>query len=302
EYKLTTKPVKKESYLSYIEYLKNFSLLLHHRRGLAKFMDNKEDIEKNLSIKIGNLYRKLYFSLGKIYFELLKVHTQKPYLWISAAQYELDINESIENARSLLQRALRFNADSKQLWLELFRLELIFVDKIIKRKEILKGQEDDRALENEDAILSGKLAFLVFRQALKQISITELMILLKIFKFICQFLPDEPSLCLDFIKLTRGVSLPFSEELIDDILEHVADNTADSEEKCDCFITYAFDKGLESVIESDEMQILEDECSELYKQACEKFPTGKMICLHLEFLLKRYKYASDSSKNAKVSI
>ena len=39
-------------------------------------------------------------------------------LWISAAKFEMETNASMDTARSLLQRGLRFNPKSKNLWLE----------------------------------------------------------------------------------------------------------------------------------------------------------------------------------------
>ena len=39
-------------------------------------------------------------------------------LWILAAKWELEKNMFMDNARSLLQRGLRFNRSSKKLWLE----------------------------------------------------------------------------------------------------------------------------------------------------------------------------------------
>ena len=41
-----------------------------------------------------------------------------PELWVSAAQWEVTENNSMETGRSLLQRGLRFNTNSKHLWQE----------------------------------------------------------------------------------------------------------------------------------------------------------------------------------------
>ena len=38
--------------------------------------------------------------------------------WIMAAKWEMEENSSMETARGLLQRGLRFNPLSKKLWLE----------------------------------------------------------------------------------------------------------------------------------------------------------------------------------------
>ena len=39
-------------------------------------------------------------------------------VWVSSAKHEADTCNSMTNARSMLQRGLRFNPESQQLWLE----------------------------------------------------------------------------------------------------------------------------------------------------------------------------------------
>ena len=39
-------------------------------------------------------------------------------LWIMGAKWEFEENKNIPNSRTLLQRGLRVNPSSKQLWLE----------------------------------------------------------------------------------------------------------------------------------------------------------------------------------------
>ena len=43
-------------------------------------------------------------------------------LWVLAAKWEMEDNASMENARGLLQRALRFNQESKLLWQEVNKI------------------------------------------------------------------------------------------------------------------------------------------------------------------------------------
>ena len=43
-------------------------------------------------------------------------------LWILAAQFEVEVMKSVENARSLMLRGIRFNLDSQQLRHEVFVL------------------------------------------------------------------------------------------------------------------------------------------------------------------------------------
>ena len=39
-------------------------------------------------------------------------------LWLASAKWEFEDNNNSENARSMLQRGLRFNDTSKSLWVE----------------------------------------------------------------------------------------------------------------------------------------------------------------------------------------
>jgi len=54
-------------------------------------------------------------------------------LWIMAAKYEFETNESIETARNLFQRALRFLPTSQKLWTEVnitFKLGICVANRI----------------------------------------------------------------------------------------------------------------------------------------------------------------------------
>ncbi|KAI9593863.1 hypothetical protein BDF19DRAFT_447127 [Syncephalis fuscata] len=62
----------------------------------------------------------------------LQLHPTKPSLWIYAAAWEFEENGSIVAARAMMQRGLRFNGNSKELWIEYFRLELAYIEMIDK--------------------------------------------------------------------------------------------------------------------------------------------------------------------------
>jgi U3 small nucleolar RNA-associated protein 6 len=63
--------------------------------------------------------------VSKIYTTLLRIHNTKPSLWIMAAKFEFEMNESIETSRQLFQRALRFLPQSKKLWIEVFLIKWV---------------------------------------------------------------------------------------------------------------------------------------------------------------------------------
>ena len=100
---------------------------------------------------------KAYKKLSQILTSLLRLHPTKSELWIYAAQYALDTQADMAEARSYMQRGLRFCKTSKTLWLEYAKLEMIYIAKIAARRRILgiDGQQTEEpkttAAENSDA-------------------------------------------------------------------------------------------------------------------------------------------------------
>ncbi len=60
-----------------------------------------------------NIFSKVEHYLTHLFFKL-----NFKELWIMAAKYEFEANESIETARNLFQRALRFLPNNRKLWIE----------------------------------------------------------------------------------------------------------------------------------------------------------------------------------------
>lgn len=75
--------------------------------------------------------------LVRVLTAVLKLHPTKPELWIYAANYAMIENSDMTEARSHMQRGLRFNKQSKHLWLEYAKLEMTFVAKVIARRRLL---------------------------------------------------------------------------------------------------------------------------------------------------------------------
>lgn len=97
---------------------------------------------------------KAFKRLSEIFTNVVRLHPTNPDLWIYAANYFMDTQADITDARSYLQRGLRFCKNSEVLWLEYAKLEMIYVAKIAGRRRIL-GLDVDRtktlAEEGEDA-------------------------------------------------------------------------------------------------------------------------------------------------------
>lgn len=83
---------------------------------------------------------------------LLRLHPTKSELWIYAAQFALDENGDMTEARGYMQRGLRFCKNSRQMWLQNFRLEMNWIAKIHARRKIL-GIEGERRKEEEIKIV-----------------------------------------------------------------------------------------------------------------------------------------------------
>ncbi|KAF3005125.1 U3 snoRNP protein [Curvularia kusanoi] len=92
---------------------------------------------------------KAYRRLGDIFTSVVRLHPTKPELWTLAANYFMDAQADITNARSYMQRGLRFCKSSEQIWLDYAKLETIYVGKIAGRRKIL-GLDIDRTKKQQD--------------------------------------------------------------------------------------------------------------------------------------------------------
>lgn len=177
EYKTQRRTKDKDTYLQYIQYEIGVQQLIKLRREKRGIEVEKDRIEKPMALRIYRLFRmacfrfkydvKLWLThidfakknydrdrVSKLFTTMLKVHVKKPNLWIMAAKFEFEVNESVETARSLFQRALRLMPEQRKLWIEYFKMELMCVDLIMKRKELLgitgeKEAEDSESTNSE---------------------------------------------------------------------------------------------------------------------------------------------------------
>jgi U3 small nucleolar RNA-associated protein 6 len=157
-------------YMRYIEFEKNVDALRRKRikrlgvkstgsgqrtvfflynRGVRKFQG---DLDLWLQYIEFARNEKAYKKLNEIFTSVVRLHPTKPGIWIYAARYFMDTQGDITNARSYMQRGLRFNKNSETIWLEYAKLETIYVAKIAGRRKIL-GLDIDRTQKatEEDA-------------------------------------------------------------------------------------------------------------------------------------------------------
>ena len=96
--------------------------------------------------------QKAHKKVSQILTSLLRLHPTKPELWIYAASYAIEFQGDMTEARSYLQRGLRFCKRSKELWLEYAKLEMIYIAKIAARRRILGLDGGRQTLEQASNI------------------------------------------------------------------------------------------------------------------------------------------------------
>jgi U3 small nucleolar RNA-associated protein 6 len=150
-----------EDYMRYIEFEKNVDALRRKRvkrlgvryKGAGQrtiyFLYNRATRKFSGDLVLWMQYidfarkDKAYKRLNDIFTSVARLHPTKPDIWILAANYFMDTQADITNARSYMQRGLRFCKTSDVMWLEYAKLETIYVGKIAGRRKIL-GLDIDR--------------------------------------------------------------------------------------------------------------------------------------------------------------
>ncbi|MCJ1244581.1 U3 snoRNP protein [Trapelia coarctata] len=176
EHKLSARGSHPSDYARYAEYEMNLDSL---RRKRAKRMGIKAAAhsgQKRISFILERATRKFHGDIGlwmqyleyskqqkaykkvaQIFTSLLRLHPTKPELWIMAAKYVMEDQGDMTGGRSYMQRGLRFCKQSRELWLEYAKLELLYIAKITARRRILgldsvPGSEDPLlSIQEEDA-------------------------------------------------------------------------------------------------------------------------------------------------------
>jgi U3 small nucleolar RNA-associated protein 6 len=87
--------------------------------------------------------------VGRITARALQLHPRTPALYIIAASHELN-HMSPSAARALLQRGLRLNADSIDMWREYVRMEMGFVEGMKRRWTVLGIHEEGHPISEAE--------------------------------------------------------------------------------------------------------------------------------------------------------
>jgi U3 small nucleolar RNA-associated protein 6 len=182
-------------------------------RAIRKF---KSDVSLYLQHAAFCKQVKSFSRLTRIYAEAVQIHPKNVGLWIEAASHEyfgVAVEEespgshikkqvvhgggSVRNARIILQRGLRVNPNSQELWLQAFGLELHYIQKLRGRQAIMLSdqQRDDadvdsvKQLKTTPTSVPSSLPLLVYKNAVRKIP-DDLTFRLK-FVDLCQMFPNE---------------------------------------------------------------------------------------------------------------
>jgi len=191
EYKIQKRTKTKDDFLSYIQYEVNLLSLLDIRRENTGYQHKKAEIEGGIKTRINKLYKILEHrfqsdvniwlshiqflktikwdsSVSRIYLRLLQVHSDKPRLWVAAAKWEFEEIGNPDNGRQIMLRGLRFLPTSWVLHREYLKLELLYVEQLRKRSDVLGVEKTKEELE--DSVLDCAIVRLVAKAAVEAVS------------------------------------------------------------------------------------------------------------------------------------
>jgi len=208
EYKIQKRTKEKDDFLSYIQYEVNLLTLLNIRRENTGYQHKKAEIEGAIRTRINKLYKILEHrfqsdvniwlshiqflksikwdsSVSRVYLRLLQVHSDKPRLWVAAAKWEFEENNNPDNGRQIMLRGLRFLPTSWILHREYVKLELLYVEQLKKRSELLGVNKSDDV--EEDSVTNCSIVRLVAKAAIDAIDsakfIVSLLATVRLFSF-----------------------------------------------------------------------------------------------------------------------
>ena len=136
--------------------------------------------------------KKLIAALNAVFGKALSLNPKNEDLWLQAAVHELDVNNNLHSARTLLQRSLRSNKLSLKLWKKYFELELWNAVRITERQRILGLEVDNAPIQGAPLV---------------------------VFKYAIISLPSEIKFACELHRSGMSVSVPLGESLEKILLE-----------------------------------------------------------------------------------
>jgi len=176
EYKLRRVHIAKVDFLRAIEYELNLVALVARRReklGIVKKGFSDFAAMRRIAFLYERALRKFHQDTGlwKQYLEYLRrsgstnaisrvlpraiqLNPKDTGLWLLHASWEMEHNNNVEGARTILQRALRLNNSAKDVWTAFFALEIRFIAKMLERRRrmgLIEGSAPAGAKKEESA-------------------------------------------------------------------------------------------------------------------------------------------------------
>lgn len=206
--------------------------------------------------------QKAYKKMTQILTNALRLHPMKSDLWTWAAQYAMEENGDMTEARSYMQRGLRFCKNSRALWLEYAKLELIYIAKIAARRRILGIREEDARPAPEEDDFDADVMRLpavtaedvnpksaghedIDEAALKTLDSTPAMtgaIPMAVFDAALSQFENDPALGLEFYEMIADFDqLPCLRCLLKHVDDHMQRHATQSWQTHVCHIRYAID-------------------------------------------------------------
>ncbi|XP_062447816.1 U3 small nucleolar RNA-associated protein 6 homolog [Rhea pennata] len=305
EYKIQRRALRKEDFISYIQYEINLLELIKKRRARIGYSFKKDEIENSIVHRVHSLFKRatgkwkedvqLWLShvafckqwnakheLSKVFSCMLAIHPNKPALWIMAAKWEMEARLSSESARHLFLRALRFHPECSKLYQEYFRMELMHAEKQRKeKKEFERAKMDLGEFNYSEEILNGEMARIIYRDAAQKIEGVEFHLAV-----------------LSIAKL-----FDFTQDLQKEILESLQAKYADDPLTWDYMARRELELGSAQSTEHttkqmkvSEMNQREERCCAVFEEAVTAVPTEDIWKCYITFCLERYNRKTNSEE------
>lgn len=168
EHKLNARGSQPSDYARYAEYEMNLESLRRKRVNRMGIKTNGHTGQRRIFFVLSRATRKFHGDVGlwiqyidfarkqksnkklsEILTSALRLHPTKSELWIYAANHAMEERSDMIEARSYMQRGLRFCRESKNLWLQYAKLEMIYIAKAAERGRDLGLSKEHRKIDTE---------------------------------------------------------------------------------------------------------------------------------------------------------
>ncbi|KAF5897003.1 U3 small nucleolar RNA-associated protein 6, partial [Clarias magur] len=192
----------------------------------------------------------------------------------------MEDRDSSESARHLFLRALRFHPESKKVYQEYFRMELMHAERLRKQQEELeRAKIDIGEYEFSPEILSGKLAEVIYQDAAQKIKGAEFLLSL----------------------LQIAALFDFTRELQDSILRDLQSQHTDDSVTWDFMARRELEVGVAPEVHSAQSRAAdiasrEERCGAVYEEGLKNLNTEPMWACYVTFCVERFKRKTNVSE------